>query len=70
MKQGRVGRMAFFLLLAGSVLLPSSGRAENAITLADTYIPRLETMLLDNVASFWLDKAIDRPLGKAAPRFT
>jgi len=51
------------LLLASGVLLPSPGRAENAIALADTTIPRLETMLLDNVASFWLNKAIDRTQG-------
>lgn len=57
-------KTAFHLVMMGGLLCASSpGQAENAIALANSYIPRLETMLLDNVASFWLNRAIDRTNG-------
>ena len=50
-------------VLIGCVSFFTSSCSANDAQLADDYIPRLETMLMDNIASFWLDKAIDQTYG-------
>ncbi len=47
------------LMLALGALSVSGYAAQDPIELADTYMPKLKTMLMDNIASFWLAKAPD-----------
>ena len=42
---------------------PRSATAVSEADLADRYIPRLERILTDNIASFWYDKSLDREHG-------
>ncbi|MCH8193956.1 MAG: AGE family epimerase/isomerase [Planctomycetes bacterium] len=51
------------LALVACIGFLSSPCSANDAQLADDYIPRLETMLMDNIGSFWLDKAIDQTYG-------
>lgn len=51
------GIILFVLVLSG-MSMPVRA-AQDPIELADTYIPKLKTMLVDNIASFWLTKAPD-----------
>ena len=46
------------LLILGALSTPGQA-AQDHIELADTYVPKLKTMLMDNIASFWLTKAAD-----------
>jgi len=45
------------------ILLVSAGRAQDKAQLADTYMPRLEKMLQENIVSFWMAKSIDQEHG-------
>ena len=47
------------LSLVLSVLCASGYAAQDHIELADTYVPKLKSMLMDNIASFWLTKSLD-----------
>lgn len=52
------------LAIAWVLALSLSGEgAQDKAQLANTYIPRLETMLKENIVSFWLAKSIDREHG-------
>ena len=51
------------LALVGCLCFSSSPCSADDAQLADDYVPRLETMLMKNIASFWLDKAIDQTYG-------
>ncbi len=52
------------LLFTVLTALPSPGAAApDPIQLADTYIPQLETLLKENIGSFWLTKALDHQYG-------
>lgn len=57
----RIWLLCLFAIGLANIPAPVWGR--NDIQAADTYIPQLETMLMDNIASFWLNKAIDRNHG-------
>ena len=54
-----LGAMTLGLLLIGS----SAAFAQDNAALAKTYVPRLEKILKDNIASFWLSKSLDRVNG-------
>jgi len=50
-------------ILVCALLCVSSYAAQDPIELADTYVPKLKTMLMDNIAPFWLNKAPDYEYG-------
>jgi mannobiose 2-epimerase len=51
-------RIALLMLVLSGMSVPCYA-AQDPIELADTYVPKLKTMLMDNIASFWLTKAPD-----------
>jgi mannose/cellobiose epimerase-like protein (N-acyl-D-glucosamine 2-epimerase family) len=58
MNRGKVLVMALLLALSLTVT-----GAQDRAELADAYIPRLETMLKENIVAFWLTKSIDHKHG-------
>ena len=50
-------------LLQLSLLTSSTGRAQNQLQSAKSYIPRLEKNLKENIIAFWLPRSLDREHG-------
>jgi mannose/cellobiose epimerase-like protein (N-acyl-D-glucosamine 2-epimerase family) len=54
------------LILSALAILSASGplrAADDATALAEKYVPRLEKILIENIAPFWHDKSLDREHG-------
>lgn len=63
---GRIRQGQWFLFATVMILLSMSSKssqAQDRSALAQRYIPRLEKILTENIASFWYDKSIDRVNG-------
>ncbi|HEV8482052.1 MAG TPA: AGE family epimerase/isomerase [Blastocatellia bacterium] len=56
-------RRGLAVTLSLLAISPSAALAQDNAAVARTYIPKLERILKDNIASFWLSKSLDRVNG-------